>query len=94
MLALAGWARYLRGYDLNGRKIRIDDPEADLLTKLANMAGNNPDPLLRHEILADLRLVPGFSERLGEMVASIDEHGVIATLRQSLQDDSRELVAR
>jgi mannitol 2-dehydrogenase len=92
MLALAGWARYLRGYDLKGGKIRIDDPEAELLTRLATMDGNNPGPLLRHEIFAELRLIPGFTERLGEMIADIDERGVIPTLRQALRDNARELV--
>lgn len=92
MLALAGWARYLRGYDLNGGKIHVDDPESGLLTKLATMGGNDPRPLLRYEILADLRLIPGFTERLGAMIADIDEHGVTPTLRRSLRDDTRELV--
>jgi mannitol 2-dehydrogenase len=92
MLALAGWARYVRGYDLKGRRIRIEDPEADLLTKLATMDGNNPDPLLRHEMFAELRLIPGFAGRLGEMIAGIDERGVIPTLRQALRADARELV--
>jgi mannitol 2-dehydrogenase len=93
MLAIAGWARYLRGYDLKGRKFRIDDPQATLLTKLATMAGNNPDPLLRHEIFTELRLIPNFSQRLGDMIASIDERGVIPTLRRALQDDAQELVS-
>jgi mannitol 2-dehydrogenase len=93
MLALAGWARYLRGYDLKGRKIRIDDPQSELLTTLATAGENNPDPLLRHEIFTELRLVPTFAERLGEMVADIDEHGVLPTLRRALRDDSRELAS-
>jgi mannitol 2-dehydrogenase len=93
MLALAGWARYLRGYDLKGWKICIDDPESELLTRLATMADNNPDSLLRHEIFAELRLIPGFAERLGDMIADIDEHGVIPTLRRALGDDARELAS-
>jgi mannitol 2-dehydrogenase len=93
MLAIAGWARYLRGYDLNGRKFRVDDPQATLLTRLATMKGNNPDPLLRHEIFTELRLIPNFSQRLGDMIASIDERGVIPTLRRALRDDARELVS-
>lgn len=93
MLAIAGWARYLRGYDLRGRKFRIEDPQAALLTKLATMAGNNPDPLLRHEIFTELRLVPTFAERLSGMVADIDQRGVIPTLRRALRDDVKELVS-
>jgi mannitol 2-dehydrogenase len=92
MLAVAGWARYLRGYDLEGRKIRIDDPQSELLTKLATMECNNPVPLLRHEVFAELRFVPGFGELLGQMIRDIDEHGVIPTLRRALRDNARELV--
>jgi mannitol 2-dehydrogenase len=93
MLAIAGWARYLRGYDLKGSKIRIDDPQSTLLTKLATMEGNRPDALLRHEIFTELRLIPSFTERLGDMIADIDEHGVIPRLRRALRDDARELVS-
>jgi mannitol 2-dehydrogenase len=92
MLAVAGWARYLRGYDLKGGKIRIDDPQSALLTKLATVAGNNPDPLLRHEIFTELRLIPGFAARLGEMIADIDERGVTPALRLALRENARELV--
>jgi mannitol 2-dehydrogenase len=94
MLALAGWARYLRGYDLKGCKILIDDPQSALLTKLAITGGKNPDPLLRHEIFTELRLVPTFAERLGDMIANIDEHGVLPTLRRALRNDMRELVSQ
>ena len=93
MLAIAGWARYLRGYDLKGRKFRIDDPESTLLTKLATMDGNNPDALLRHEIFTELRLIPTFTERLGDMIANIDEYGVTNTLRQALRNNALELVS-
>ena len=91
-LALAGWIRCLRGYDLEGCKIRIDDPQEELLTKLATTGGNNPEPVLRHEIFAELRTIPGFIDRLREMIIDIDEHGVIPTLRKALRDDARELV--
>jgi mannitol 2-dehydrogenase len=93
MLALAGWMRYLRGYDLKGCKIEVDDPEKELLMKLAAMDGNNPNALLRHEIFAELRMIPGFTDRLREMITDIDEHGVVPTLRQALRDDVQELVS-
>jgi mannitol 2-dehydrogenase len=57
------------------------------------MDGNNPDALLRHEIFAELRVIPGFVDRLREMITAIDEHGVESTLRRSLQDDLEELVS-
>src|ERR1700733_1988668 len=61
MLSVAGWARYVRGHDLKGRKFSIEDQQAKPLTRLATMAGNNPDPLLGHEMFGDLRTVPGFA---------------------------------
>jgi mannitol 2-dehydrogenase len=93
MLAVAGWARYMHGHDLKGRKLRLEDSQAIPLTRLATMAGNNPDPLVRHEMFSELRTFPGFAERLRDMIADIDERGVRPTLRRALQDDARELVS-
>ncbi len=92
MLALAGWARCLRGYDLNGGKIRIEDPQSELLTHLATMAGNDPSPFLRHEIFTELRTVPTFTERFCDMITDIDSHGVQFTMRRALRDNVREAV--
>jgi mannitol 2-dehydrogenase len=93
MLAVAGWARYMRGHDLKGRKFSIEDSQAIPVVRLATMASSNPDPLLGHEMFAEVRAVPGFAERLGDMIADIDERGVLATLRQAMRDDERELVS-
>jgi mannitol 2-dehydrogenase len=93
LLAVAGWARYVRGHDLKGRKFSIEDSQAIPLTRLATMAGNNPDPLLGHEMFGELSTVPGFAERLGDMIADIDERGVIPTLRRALRADARELAS-
>ncbi|WP_175364527.1 hypothetical protein [Mycobacterium lentiflavum] len=92
LLAVAGWARYMRGHDLNGRKITLEDSQAVPVVRLANMASNNPDPLLGHEMFAQVRGVPGFADRLGELIADIDEHGVVPTLRDAMRND--ELVSR
>ena len=62
MLALAGWIRYLRGTDLKGCTIEIDDPEKELLTKLATMDGNNPDAVAAPR---DLRRASGDSRVCG-----------------------------
>ncbi|BBX42003.1 mannitol dehydrogenase family protein [Mycobacterium simiae] len=94
MLAVAGWARYMRGHDLRGRKLRLEDSQAIPVARLANMARRNPDPLLGHEMFAELRGVRGFAERLGAMIADIDERGVVPTLREALRNGERELVAR
>jgi mannitol 2-dehydrogenase len=93
MLAVAGWARYMRGHDLKGRKFSIEDSQAIPVIRLATMASSNPDPLLRHEMFDEVRAVPGFADRLGDMIADIDERGVIATLHHAMRDDERELVS-
>ncbi|ORW71412.1 mannitol dehydrogenase family protein [Mycobacterium saskatchewanense] len=94
MLAVAGWARYMRGHDLQGRELRLEDSQAIPVGRLANMAGNRPDPLLRHAMFAELRTVPGFAERLGDMIRDIDTRGVVPTLRGAMRNDERELVSR
>ena len=95
MLAVAGWARYLQGKDLHGRKVYIEDPQAKLLNTLATLGKNYPDPLLRnHDLFGDLRLVPGFVEQLGQMIDALDRQGVAGTLRRYLGADLRTLVAR
>jgi mannitol 2-dehydrogenase len=96
MLAVAGWARYLRGTDLSGRDIDIQDSQADLLKTLAMLGKSYPDPLLRNQaVFGNLRLVPGFVERLGQMIDSIDTHGVATTLRRYLTEDNvRQLVGQ
>ncbi len=95
MLAVAGWIRYLRGTDLTGRVIPIEDPESTLLTTLATIGQNNPDSLLRHhDIFGDLRSVPGLVDRLRQTVEAIDTQGVAATLRRHLTDGQKELIGR
>ncbi|MDT5227329.1 MAG: mannitol 2-dehydrogenase, partial [Mycobacterium sp.] len=96
MLAVAGWARYLCGTDLLGRNIDIQDSQADLLKTLAMVGKSYPDPLLRNQVVfKDLRLVPGFVERLGQMIDSIDSHGVAATLRRYMTEDNlRQMVGQ
>ncbi len=96
MLAVAGWARYLRGTDLQGRDIDVQDSQADLLKTLALLGKSYPDPLLRNQaVFKDLRLVPGFVDRLGQMIDSIDTHGVVATLRRyTTENHLRQLVGQ
>lgn len=94
MLAVAGWARYMRGRDLKDRKISLEDSQAIPVVKLATMATSNPDPLLGHEMFTEVRAVPGFAERLSDMIADIDEHGVVPTLRDAMRNGERELVSR
>lgn len=94
MLAVAGWARYLYGYDLAGAAIAIEDPQAKLLTMLASLGKTYPKPLLRHEAFGELRLVPDFVRLLGEMIGEIDTYGVTAALRRCQGTDYRDLLSQ
>ena len=44
-LAVAGWFRFLRGYDYAGVEVPVEDPRSEL-TELARRAGVDPRPLL------------------------------------------------
>jgi mannitol 2-dehydrogenase len=94
-LAIAGWIRYLRGTDLAGRVISIEDPQGKLLKTLATIGQNNPEPLMRHnEIFGDLQSAPGFTDRLRQAIDAIDTRGVAAALRRQLAGAPNELVGR
>jgi mannitol 2-dehydrogenase len=94
MLAVAGWVRYLYGYDLRGVGISIEDPEAGLLTTLATAGKNDPGPLLRHEAFREMRFVPHFRQHLGELIGEIEQHGVGRALRRHMCGDFKELMWR
>ena len=58
------------------------------------MASQSPALLLGHEMFAELRGVPGFAERLGDMIADVDVNGMVPTLRAAMRNEERELVSR
>jgi fructuronate reductase/mannitol 2-dehydrogenase len=68
-LAVAGWMRFLRGTDRNGRALALDDPLGEHLRTLALAGGSDPRPLLaERSIFGDLaddeRFVTSLSEAL------------------------------
>jgi mannitol 2-dehydrogenase len=93
-LAVAGWFHYLRGSGPRANDIRVDDPQAALLTNLATKGKNDPRALLRHELFGDLRLVPGFVRDLSELTEGIDAQGLVPVLCRYLWSDQRELMQR
>lgn len=70
-LALAGWFRYLRGTDLDGREIDVVDPRLDELQALALRGGADPSSLLA--------ALPGPGDVLGQ-----DQH-LVRSLHQAMQ---------
>ena len=47
----------------------------------------------QEQIFAELRMIPGFTDRLRAMIIDIEERGVVPTLRRALRDETRELVS-
>jgi fructuronate reductase/mannitol 2-dehydrogenase len=87
-LAVAGWCRYLRGYDLNGDPIEIKDARKDTLQPLAVARGADPRPLLaERDIFGDLGDDPDFVRTLEAAIRDIDEYGPAATIAEYLSTE-------
>jgi mannitol-1-phosphate/altronate dehydrogenase len=67
--AVAAWLRYLRGVDLGGERIEVQDARADELRAAAEQGGNDPAPLL------------GFTDLFGDLGEDAD---LVADLRRFL----------
>ncbi len=86
-LAVAGWCRYLRGYDLDGNRIDVEDPRKDVLQPLAR-AGADPRPLLaQRAIFGELGDDPEFVRSLEWAIRDIEEYGPTAAIARHLATD-------
>ena len=75
-LAVAGWFRYLRGVDLAGEEIAIEDPIAERLRALARAGGSDPRPLLgERAVFGDLGERPELVSRLERALLELEERG-------------------
>jgi fructuronate reductase/mannitol 2-dehydrogenase len=84
-LAVAGWFRYLRGYDLRGNLIDIKDAHRDVLQPLATQRGHDPRPLLQQRaIFGKLGDDADFVEALESAIRDIEEYGPAATIADHL----------
>ena len=84
-LAVAGWFRYLRGTDLDGRPLQLEDARAGTLTALARAGGTDPRPLLaERSLFGDLADDAGFVAALAADLEQLDRDGVAATLEAHL----------
>ncbi|HEY0530131.1 MAG TPA: mannitol dehydrogenase family protein [Actinoplanes sp.] len=84
-LAVAGWCRYLRGYDLKGNPIDIEDARRDELQPLAAQPGHDPRPLLRDRaIFGRLGDDAEFVQALQWAIRDIEEYGPAATIADYL----------
>jgi mannitol-1-phosphate/altronate dehydrogenase len=84
-LALAAWIRYLRGYDLQGKPIVIEDQRGSELRTLALTGLADPRPLLDvRDVFGSLVDDVVFVEALENMLHDIDRIGLAATLEKLL----------
>jgi fructuronate reductase/mannitol 2-dehydrogenase len=76
-LAVAGWFRCLRGTDLRGRPLTLNDARSTELQLLARSGGSDPRPLLaKRDIFGDLIDDTAFVDELRGTLISLDAHGV------------------
>jgi fructuronate reductase/mannitol 2-dehydrogenase len=84
-LAIAGWFRYLRGEDLDGQPIDVQDAHAGELRERALAGGTDPCPLLEmRSLFGDLADRPEFTAALETAMVQLDRDGVRATLATHL----------
>ena len=84
-LAVAGFCRYLRGTDLQGREFPLQDERAEELRTLAVAGGTDPRPLLGvRAVFGDLGDRPEFVASLTAALQQLDRDGVRATLAATL----------
>jgi len=84
-LAVAGWFRYLRGEDEEGRSYVLDDPRADELQRLARLGGADPRPLLgMTDLFGDLGQSAALVGRLTLYGEQLDADGAWATVARAV----------
>jgi mannitol-1-phosphate/altronate dehydrogenase len=80
-LAVAAWMRYLRGTDLAGAPIQVQDARADELREAAERGGADPGPLLDHtDVFGDLREDPRSVRQIRASLAAMDRDGIRAAI--------------
>jgi len=84
-LAVAGWFRYLRGTDLAGAPIDIQDPHGATLQRLAELGGTNPGALLGDRaIMGSLGDDTVTRARLAGALRDLDAYGAVAVARNRM----------
>jgi fructuronate reductase/mannitol 2-dehydrogenase len=82
VLAVAAWCRFLRGTDLAGAPLALDDPMASRLLSLALAGGTDPRPLLsERRVFGALADDLGFVSSLEAALVAIERDGVAAAVR-------------
>jgi fructuronate reductase/mannitol 2-dehydrogenase len=84
-LAVAAWFCYLRGVDLTGRELAIEDVHRDRLQALVLAGTCDPRPWLAERcIFGDLGSDPTFVADLGQAIEQLERDGVRSTIQAHL----------
>jgi fructuronate reductase/mannitol 2-dehydrogenase len=90
VLALAAWLRYLRGTDLSGQPLEVQDARAEALQALALRGMDDPRPLLgARSVFGALGDHPALVTELGETLRVLSHQGLPAALARCAQAESR-----
>jgi fructuronate reductase/mannitol 2-dehydrogenase len=81
LLVVAAWMRYLRGTDLDGRPIKVEDPKLESLSALVRGTGPDPRRLLgMRSVFGRLGDDKKVVAELTELLTLLDEGGLEAAL--------------
>ncbi|MCW2665675.1 MAG: mannitol dehydrogenase [Frankiales bacterium] len=91
LLVVAAWMRYLRGTDLAGNPVTVEDPRAEALQALVRQGGSDPRPLLgMRSVFGRLGDDPRVVEGVTELLRLLDEQGLPAALQACLDESLPE----
>jgi mannitol 2-dehydrogenase len=92
-VALAGWFRYLRGFDMNGRPIDVQDARAVDLGRRARLGGTHPVALLRDpSIMGPLARDAVVRRDVAHALADIDSLGPLGAVRAALRQAQGDVI--
>ena len=92
-LAVAGWCRFLLGWDDAGRPLELDDPQAASLRRLAREGGTDPRPLLsRRSIFGSLGSDLAWSAALARDLRELEAYGTPSVLAARARAEDRLLL--
>jgi mannitol 2-dehydrogenase len=85
VVAVGAWLRYLRGTDLRGRDLEIEDERIEQLGALARQGGDDPRPLLGvTEVFGSLGEDEELVSELGDVLESLSERGLAHVVEAAL----------
>ena len=93
-LAVAGWCRYLRAVDADGRPFELDDANGERLRALAGAAGDDPRRLLADEAtFGSLGSCARFAEAVERDLDQLEAIGARAVVAARITDDEQLLAS-